>query len=81
MDKLDLRIKIEIVEHDGNEKCQPEKQVDGSFALTINKEDAYKIDSCEKAFMQISYPAIRENLSRHFTEVSKKKPYKKEKIL
>ncbi|MDL1989192.1 MAG: hypothetical protein LWX08_16475, partial [Deltaproteobacteria bacterium] len=52
------------------------KNNDGSFSITISEQDAISIDMCEKSVLQTAYPTIREAVSKHLSEVSKKKPTK-----
>ena len=55
------------------------KEMDGSFTMTISETDAISIDNCETAALRTSYEAIRDALSEHLSEASKKKPSKKPK--
>jgi hypothetical protein len=53
------------------------KMGDGSFKMNISEESAISIDKCEQALLQVGYTAMRDGLSNHFEEVSKKKPVSK----
>jgi hypothetical protein len=44
---------------------------DGSFRIVIGGESGQRIDQCEHALLAVNYPAIREALSRHLSEVSR----------
>lgn len=79
MGKYKIRVKIELVESDDPEHNSPMKQKDGSFEMSINEADAISIDNCETAVMRTSYEAIRDALSEHLSQASKKKPSKKQK--
>jgi hypothetical protein len=57
----------------------PTIQDNGSFEITLSENDALNIDSCEHALLQTAHPAIRAAISKHLTELSKKKPLSKEK--
>ena len=46
---------------------------DGSFRIVIEREGGHSIDQCEQALLAVNYPAIREALARHLSEVSKEK--------
>jgi hypothetical protein len=46
----------------------------GSFEMMLSDADATSIDRSEQAILRTSWPAMRDALSRHLTEVSKKKP-------
>jgi len=47
-------------------------------------EDIYSIDMCEKSVLQTAFPTIREAVSKHLSEISKKKrkkeAWKKERL-
>jgi len=40
--------------------------------MTINEKDAISIDNSERALLSTAYPAIREALTKHLENVSKK---------
>ena len=77
--KYKIRVKIEFVECDDPESNSPMKQNDGSFEMSIDGADAISIDNCETAALRTSYESIRDALSEHLSEASKKKPSKKPK--
>jgi hypothetical protein len=79
MGKYKIRVKVEFVECDEAEQNSPMKQNDGSFEMSIDGADAISIDKCETAVLLTSYEAIRDALSEHLSEASKKKPSKKPK--
>jgi len=70
-----IRVKVEIVECEA--KVQPEagpQQLgDGEFELLISEAVASSIDDCEQALLQTNYPALRDALSKHLAEISKKR--------
>jgi hypothetical protein len=72
-----IQVKVEMVEcnDDSNENDLIE-QIDGSFAMMISEKDAISIDNCESAILQTAYPTIRKAISKHLSDVSKKKPLK-----
>jgi len=47
--------------------------------MTISEKDAMSIDLCERAVLMAAHPTIREAISKHLSEISKKKPLKKPK--
>lgn len=72
-----IKVSVELVEcNDGKEQDLIE-QPDGSFVMKISQKDAISIDHCEKSILQTAYPTIRAAISRHLTEISKKKPTRK----
>lgn len=72
-----IRIKIELVETDDPIQKDPLKGIDGSFSLVVDEAKAISIDQIEKSVLTANWPAIRDAISQHLTEVSKKKLKKK----
>ena len=73
MGKYKIKVNVELIECDESEPNNvPTRQKDGSFTMTINEQDAISIDKCESSVLQTAYPMIRDALSKHLTEVSKK---------
>lgn len=68
-----INVKVEIEECEGDIDNKPCEIGDGSFEFKISEEDACSIDICEKAVLRTNYEAIRRAVSKHLTEVSKKK--------
>lgn len=69
-----IRVKVEIVECEENQPSGELQQLgDGDFELIISDAVAGSIDDCEQAVLATNYPAIRDALSKHLTEYSKKK--------
>ena len=79
MGKYKIKVKVEIVECENQDTHDPVEQNDGSFEMIIDGKDAVSIDKSEKALLTTAYPSIREALSKHLEEVSKKKALKKPK--
>jgi hypothetical protein len=73
METYQIRMKIEIVPCHHPPTQEPITQQDGSVSFTLSEEDAIKIDVCEQAVLQTVYPTLRATLSKHLSEVSKKK--------
>ena len=71
-----ISIKIEMTESDDEQCLEPRKESDGSFTMSISEADSISIDKSEKSVLQTAYPAIREALKQHLSELSKKKPLK-----
>ena len=73
MSKYKIKVNVELIECDESEPNNvPTRQKDGSFTMTINEQDAISIDKCESSVLQTAYPMIRDAVSKHLTEVSKK---------
>jgi hypothetical protein len=77
MSKFEITVSVNICESDEKKEHGPKIQQNGAFSMTINEKDAVSIDNCEKAVLETLNPAIRESVSRHLSDVSKKKPLKK----
>jgi hypothetical protein len=74
MQTYQLRLKIELVPCSESPTNAPVKQADGSVQITMSEADALNIDVCEQTLLQTVSPMLRETLSTHFSDVSKKKP-------
>lgn len=79
MSNLRINIKIELQEVNDKPDNAPTELSDGSFEMVISEKDSVNIDKTEKAFLETAYPTIRKTISDHFSNVSKKKPLKKQK--
>jgi hypothetical protein len=77
MGKYTIRVKVELVECEEAKVRGVQKESDGHFSMTIDERDAISIDKCEKALLLTAYPSIRDAISAHLSEISKKKPRKK----
>ena len=75
MGKYKIRVKVDLVECDDKEHGVT-KEENGCFAMTISEKDAISIDNCERALLQTAYPTIRDAISKHLSEVSKKRRLK-----
>ena len=78
MGRYKIKVNVELVECDDSEHDLT-KEMDGSFSMTISETNAISIDNCEKSVLQTAHPAIREAVSRHLSEISKKKLLEKQK--
>ena len=79
MPNYKIKVNIELVECNEKE-ADIKKDDDGAFSITISEADALSIDKCERSLLQTAYPAIREKLAEHLSEMSKKKPSKTRKM-
>jgi hypothetical protein len=77
MGKYRIRVKVELIECDEAEASGVQKEGDGHFSMTIDEKDAISIDNCEKSVLLTAYPTIRDAISTHLSEISKKKQTKK----
>ncbi len=76
MTNFKIKVNIEFVETEEEEQVEPEQRGDGQFEFTISEADATNIDKCDKAILKASFPTIRNAVSHHLTEISKKKANK-----
>ena len=67
--EIKIQVDIRTTEQDVTPDARPSD--DGSFRIVIGRESGQSIDQCERALLAVNYPAIREALSRHLSEVSK----------
>ena len=69
-----FRIKVEIVETEvepSSGRC-PQEQADGTFSLVLPEADELNISALDRAALEVSFPALREALSRHLAQAGKK---------
>lgn len=71
---------MEIVECDEEAAEEPAKIKDGKFEFNITEKQASSIDDCEQALLRTNYEAMRDLMTVHLTELSKKKQKKKKGI-
>jgi hypothetical protein len=74
MNAYKIRVQIEMIPCDDAPTSTPIKEQDGSLSLVLSEADAISIDACEAALLRTTYPTLRETLSTHLSELSKKKP-------
>ena len=67
--EIKIQVDIRATHQDVTPGVTP--SADGSFRIVIGRESGQSIDRCEQALLAVNYPAIREALSRHLSEVSK----------
>jgi hypothetical protein len=71
---LRLRVKVEFVETEAEPSPDrdPQEQVDGSFSRVLPEADELNISALDRAALEVSFPALREALSRYLAEAGKK---------
>jgi len=74
MGNYKIEVQVKIVECAESELSGPTKRSQGCFEMKISEAEAISIDACEQAVLKTNYEAMRDALSRHLTQVSKKKP-------
>lgn len=73
MSAYKIRVHIEMIPCGDAPRDTPITEQDGSVSLVLSETDAISIDACEQALLQTTYPTLRETLSTHLSELSKKK--------
>ncbi|OVE77623.1 hypothetical protein BVX99_02190 [bacterium F16] len=68
--KYRIKVKVEFEECGDDIDCG----VEGPGQIVLSEEDACSIDEVEAALMSASYEVMRQENSRHFEAMSKKKP-------
>lgn len=73
MGKYKIQVKVELIEcNDDVQDHDLRQEKNGSFTMTITEQDAISIDKCERAVLVTAYPTIRDAISKHLSEISKK---------
>ena len=73
MPNYEIKIQVDMSATDQDVTPGATPGSDGSFRMVIGGESGRSIDQCEQALLAVNYPAIREALARHLSEVSKAK--------
>ncbi len=71
MSNYEINIHIDIGKTESEVTKGATQSGDGRFRIVVSGEAGQSIDQCEHALLAVNYPAIREALSRHFSEVSR----------
>jgi len=71
MPNYEIKIQVEISPTDQDVISNATASADGSFRIVMSRDSAQSIDQCEHALLAVNYPAIREALARHLSEMSK----------
>ncbi len=66
-----ITIQIDMSKTESEVTTGATQSADGHFRIVISGASAQSIDQCEQALLAVNYPAIREALSRHLSEVSR----------
>ena len=72
--QIAFRIKVDIVETDAAasaDRC-PQEEADGAFSLILPATDEVNISALDRAALDVSFPALREALSKHLSQAGKK---------
>lgn len=77
---VSINVSLRETEDSVTESNGVERMDDGSFRVILDHQAEFNIDCLENALLQTSYPALRQALSDHFEQASKKKPGKKSAV-
>ncbi len=67
--EIKIQVDIRTTEQEVTQDVTP--SADGSFRIVMDRASGESIDQCEQALFAVNYPALREALSRHLSEVSR----------
>ena len=70
MSNYEITIHVDMRETEQEVTQGAQHSPDGRFRIVISREAGQSIDHCEQALLAANYPAMREALSRHCSEVS-----------
>jgi hypothetical protein len=73
MPNYEIKIHVDMSATEQDVTLGATPSADGSFRMVIGGASGQSIDQCEQALLAVNYPAIREALSRHLSEVSREK--------
>ena len=71
MSNYEIHLQINIRPTDDDVTLEAHQGADGHFRTVVSGATAQRIDACEQALLAVNYPALREALSRHLSEVSR----------
>lgn len=71
MSNYEINLQIDIGKTESEITKGATQSGDGCFRMVMSGESGRSIDQCEHALLAVNYPAIREALSRHCSEVSR----------
>lgn len=73
MPNYEIKIQVDISPTEQDVTPEVRLSEDGSFRIVMSRDSGQSIDQCEQALLAVHYPAIRDALARHLSEVSKEK--------
>ncbi len=71
MPNYEIKIQVDIRATEQEVTPDATPSANGSFRIVMDHESGQSIDQCEHALFAVNYPAIREALSRHLSEMSR----------
>jgi hypothetical protein len=72
--QIAFRIKVEIVETEAAPSADrhPQEEADGTFSLVLPDTDELNISALDRTALDVSFPALRQALSKHLAQAGKK---------
>ena len=71
MSNYEIQIQVQIRKTDDDVTQEVNQAGDGDFRTVVSGTSGQSIDACEQALLAVNYPALRDALSCHFSEVSR----------
>jgi hypothetical protein len=71
MSNYEIKIHIAIQKTENKITSGVEPISEKGCRIVISQKAAQSIDECEKALLSVNYPALRQALSQHLSEVSR----------
>ena len=70
MSNYAIQIQVHICKTDDEVTQDVHQGEDGHFRTVVSSASGQSIDACEQALLAVNYPALRDALSHHLSEVS-----------
>lgn len=70
MSNYEIKIQVHIRKTDEEVTQDVHQGEDGHFRTVVSQTSGQSIDACEQALLAVNYPALRDALSHHLSEVS-----------
>ena len=70
MSNYEIQIQVHIRKTDHDVTKDVYQAGDGDFRTVVSGASGQSIDACEQALLAVNYPALRDALSCHLSEVS-----------
>ena len=70
MSNYEIQIQVHIRKTDDDVTQDVHQGEDGHFRTVVSRASGQSIDACEQALLAVNYPALRDALSHHLSEVS-----------
>ncbi len=72
MSNYEIQIQVHIRKTDEDVSEEVHQSGEGEFRTVVSGASGQSIDACEQALLAVNYPALRDALSCHLSEVSQK---------